>query len=78
MPSAPVMTGEPMALRVSTVRKKRLHRGGSLAEPSRPRVTGWRLPASERWAWYGFSVTPTGSAGSTVSSGVRQMLVVEA
>jgi hypothetical protein len=40
LPSAPVITGAPIALRVSTVRKKRLQRGGSLAEPSRPRVTG--------------------------------------
>ena len=67
-----------MALRVSTVRKNRLQRGGSAAEPSSPRVTGCRLPASLRCAYYGVSVTPTGSAGNTESSGVRQMLVVDA
>ena len=27
-----------------------VQRGGSLAEPSRPRVTGWRLPASLKCA----------------------------
>src|SRR4029077_20937594 len=43
-----VMTGVVTALRVSTVRKNRLQCGGSVFEPSSPRVTGWRLPASER------------------------------
>ena len=35
LPSAPVMTGWPIVLRVSTVRKKRLQLGGDLL--------GWRL-----------------------------------
>ena len=40
----------PVALRVSTVRKNRLQCGGSKPDPSSPRVTGWRLPASLRCA----------------------------
>ena len=41
------------------------------------RVTGWRLPISESVARNGTSVVrPLGSAGSTLSSGVRQRLVL--
>ena len=76
LPSGPCITLVPVVRLVSTSRNQWLQCGGSVCEPSSPRVTGWRLPGSVRRAWKLFSVTsPLGSAGRITSSGVRQMLV---
>ena len=62
--SGPSITVVPLAARVSTRRNQRLQCGGLLSAPSRPRVTGWRLPRSVSCAWNGISmVRPLGSAG---------------
>src|SRR3982074_3139205 len=69
--SGPCITAVPLAARLSTRRNQRLQCGGSESEPSRPRVTGWRLPRSVSWARNAPSaIRPLGSAGRVTSAGV--------